>query len=130
MYSQTTNDITVSVEPVYMEEESSPGSGRYFWAYHVTIINHSTRQVQLHERHWKITDSRGLTQEVKGEGVVGQKPILQPGETYSYTSGAPLGTPWGMMVGSYMMRDDAGQSFQVGIPAFSLDSPHQKIVVH
>jgi ApaG protein len=84
----------------------------------------------LRERHWKITDAGGHTQEVKGEGVIGQKPVLKPGQIYSYTSGAPLGTPWGMMVGSYTMQASGGETFRVGIPAFSLDSPHQKAAIH
>ena len=130
MYQKKTNDITVSVESVFLEHESSPANNEYFWAYHIEIKNEGKESVQLDERYWQITDSQGHMQEVRGEGVVGQKPVLKPGDIYKYTSGAPLHTPWGIMVGKYYMKSLDGATFAVDIPAFSLDSPHQKAVRH
>ncbi len=130
MYRQTTKNITVSVKPVYLEEESSPQNNRYFWAYHIVIKNNGGDTVQLRQRSWQITDSQGNTQEVQGDGVIGEQPVVEPGQTYAYTSGAPLTTPGGIMVGQYTMRDEDGKVFTVDIPAFSLDSPHQNVIVH
>jgi ApaG protein len=127
MYSETTRSIKVSVEPVYLEEQSSPAEGRYVWAYHVRIENRGRETVQLRNRHWKITDNRGQMQEVRGPGVVGEQPILGPGEAFEYTSASPLPTPSGIMVGTYEMQTRGGESFSVRIPAFSLDSPHQQV---
>jgi ApaG protein len=127
MYSETTRSINVSVEPIYLEEHSSPAEGRYVWAYHVRIENRGGETVQLRNRHWKITDSRGQMQEVRGPGVVGEQPILRPGEAFEYTSASPLPTPSGIMVGTYEMQTRCGESFSVQIPAFSLDSPHQQV---
>jgi ApaG protein len=127
MYSETTRSIRVSVEPVYLEEQSSPAEGRYVWAYHVRIENRGRETVQLRNRHWKITDNRGQMQEVRGPGVVGEQPILRPGEAFEYTSASPLPTPSGIMVGTYEMETRGGESFSVRIPAFSLDSPHQQV---
>jgi ApaG protein len=127
MYSETTRSINVSVEPVYLEEQSSPAEGRYVWAYHVRIENRGGETVQLRNRHWKITDSRGQMQEVRGPGVVGEQPVLRPGEAFEYTSGTPLPTPSGIMVGTYEMQTRGGENFSVQIPAFSLDSPHQQV---
>ena len=86
--------------------------------------------MQLLTRYWKITDAQGNVQEVRGDGVVGEQPVLEPGERFEYTSGAPLPTPSGFMVGSYNMRSNTGERFDVEIPAFSLDSPHMTGVVH
>jgi ApaG protein len=127
MYSETTRSIRVSVEPIYLEEQSSPAESRYVWAYHVRIENRGRETVQLRNRYWKITDNRGQMQEVRGPGVVGEQPILGPGEAFEYTSGAPLPTPSGIMVGTYEMQTRGGESFSVRIPAFSLDSPHQQV---
>ena len=127
MYSETTRSINVSVEPVYLEEQSSPAEGRYVWAYHVRIENRGGETVQLRNRHWKITDGRGQMQEVRGPGVVGEQPVLRPGEAFEYTSGTPLPTPSGIMVGTYEMQTRGGENFSVQIPAFSLDSPHQQV---
>jgi ApaG protein len=127
MYSETTRSIKVSVEPVYLEEQSSPAEDRYVWAYHVRIENRGRETVQLRNRHWKITDNRGQIQEVRGPGVVGEQPILRPGEAFEYTSASPLPTPSGIMVGTYEMQTRGGESFSVRIPAFSLDSPHQQV---
>lgn len=130
MYTKTTKNITVSVEPIYLEEESSPQNNRYFWAYHIVIQNDGSESVQLHKRFWRITDAAGLTHEVSGEGVVGEQPVVAPGKSYTYTSGAPLNTPGGMMVGQYTMKDEEGKIFTVEIPAFSLDSPYQNAMMH
>jgi ApaG protein len=130
MYSETTNSIQVTVKPVYLEDQSAPREHRYVWAYHVRIENKGHVQVQLRRRVWRITDSLGRTQEVRGDGVVGEQPMLQPGESFEYTSGTPLSTPSGIMVGSYVMELEGGREMEVAIPAFSLDSPHQAIRVN
>lgn len=129
-YAQTTRDITVSVLPIYLEEQSTPEAGHFVWAYHVRIENHGGETVQLLRRHWKITDSAGHLQEVRGDGVVGEQPVLGPGEAFEYTSGTPLPTPSGIMVGSYQMTTEHGERFDIVIPAFSLDSPHARPQIH
>lgn len=115
---------------MYLEDQSDPQSGRYVWAYHVRIENHSTRTVQLLTRMWRITNAFGNVQEVRGEGVVGKQPVLKPGEAFEYASGCPLGTPSGIMVGTYEMVAEDGERFDICIPAFSLDSPHGERAVH
>jgi ApaG protein len=124
-YAEVTHSIRVTVYPMYVEEHSSPTDHKYFWAYHIRIENQGERTVQLRNRHWRITDAKGRTEEVKGPGVVGKEPVLSPGEAFEYTSGVPLQTPSGFMVGTYEMEGESGDRFQVAIPAFSLDSPHQ-----
>jgi ApaG protein len=126
-YSETTRSITVTVEPTYLEDQSSPAESRFVWAYHVRIENNGPETVQLRRRHWRITDGHGRTQEVAGPGVVGEQPVLAPGQSFEYTSGTPLSTPSGIMVGSYEMETREGESFVIAIPAFSLDSPHQTV---
>ena len=126
MYSSTTSDVTVSVETTYLDHESHPEDNVYVWAYKVRIENNRPDTVQLRARHWKITDAYGRTQEVKGPGVVGEQPVLKPGASYEYTSGTPLPTPSGIMVGSYSMEAPDGKLFDVDIPAFSLDAPGDK----
>ena len=127
MYSETTRSIRVTVRPMFLDEQSSPGDHHFVWAYHVQIENLGQVPVQLLHRHWRITDSQGRVQEVRGAGVVGEQPLLQPGESFEYTSGTPLPTPSGIMVGSYEMEAQDGERFDVQVPAFSLDSPHQTI---
>lgn len=127
MYSRTTHDIRVTVQPVYLEEQSSPDDGQYVWAYQVRIENLGRITLRLRNRHWSITDAQGRTQEVRGPGVVGEQPLLRPGDSFEYTSGCPLPTPSGMMVGSYEMEAENGDRVEVAIPAFSLDSPHQRV---
>jgi len=127
MYSETTRAITVTVRPVFLEEQSSPSDAHFVWAYRVRIENNGGKTVQLLSRHWRITDSKGRVQEVKGSGVVGEQPVLKPGTSYEYTSGTPLSTPSGFMVGSYQMATEEGEEFDIAIPAFSLDSPHEKV---
>ena len=125
MYSATTRAIRVSVEPVFLEEQSSPSDDHYVWAYQVKIENDGEETVQLVNRRWRITDAEGRMQEVQGEGVVGEQPTLKPGQAFEYTSGTPLGTPSGIMMGSYEMETTEGERFDIDIPAFSLDSPYQ-----
>ena len=125
MYEAITRSISVSVEPIFLEDLSSPDEDHYVWAYQVKIRNKGLEAVQLLNRHWRITDARGQLQEVKGEGVVGEQPMLKPGEAFEYTSGTPLATPSGIMFGSYEMETKTGERFDIEIPAFSLDSPYQ-----
>ncbi len=129
-YAQTTAAIKVIVEPFYLEEQSEPEDNHFVWAYHVRIENNGQKTVQLMTRHWRITDSLGNTQEVQGDGVVGEQPVLTPGGSFEYTSGTPLATPSGIMVGTYQMETESGDRFDVDIPAFSLDSPYQPGQVH
>lgn len=122
MYRAVTRKIEVTVEPRFMSERSSPGNGYYFWAYTIEITNLGDETVQLKTRHWRITDELGRLQEVKGPGVVGEEPVLKPGGSFEYTSGVPLPTPSGFMVGTYGMISATGEHFDIEIPAFSLDS--------
>ncbi len=124
-YSSETRAIVVSVDPIYLDEQSSPSDEHYVWAYQVRIENAGAETVQLINRHWKITDAMGRLQEVRGEGVVGEQPTLKPGEAFEYTSGTPLPTPSGIMVGSYEMETTSGERSDVDFPVFSLDSPYQ-----
>ncbi len=130
MYEKTTESIQVIVEPIYLEEQSEPDENRFVWAYHIRIENHGSETIQLLNRHWRITDALGRTQEVRGPGVVGEQPVLEPGETFEYSSGTPLSTPSGIMVGTYEMEFLGGDRIDVAIPAFSLDSPYEQARVH
>jgi len=123
MYRSVTHDIEVEVEPFYLEDQSIPAENRYVWGYRVTIANNSDVQVQLLSRYWRITDGLGRVEEVRGPGVVGEQPELAPGDSFQYTSGCPLTTSSGIMVGSYTMRGPRGELFEIEIPAFSLDLP-------
>jgi ApaG protein len=129
-YEATTRGIRVSVLPQYVPEESDPDEGRYFWAYTIDIENESRETVRLRSRIWRITDETGKVEEVRGPGVVGQTPTLKPGESFRYTSGCPLATPSGIMVGSFQMSTEDGEMFDVAVPAFSLDSPEGRRVVN
>ena len=130
MYRALTRDIEVTVEPYYLAEQSDPEESRYVWAYRVVISNHSDITVQLISRYWNITDENGQVDEVSGPGVIGEQPILNPGDTYEYQSGCPLDTPSGVMYGHYQMVTDNGELFDVAIPAFSLDSPGVNRVIN
>ena len=123
MYSKKTKKINITVNPYFLDDQSEPEDQHFVWAYQVTINNLSNESVQLKNRYWKIIDSNGSKQEVKGEGVVGEQPILNPGEKFEYTSGTPLSTPSGFMEGYYEMETINGDKFDVLIPLFSLDSP-------
>jgi ApaG protein len=125
-----TRGIEVSVEPTYLETRSSPDNSQYFWAYRVIIENQGPVTVQLLSRHWMITNARGELTEVKGPGVVGEQPVLKPGERFEYTSGAPLDTPSGMMGGAYQMESERGELFDIEIPTFSLDRPNQGVFLN
>ena len=123
MYTKTTKKINITVNPYFLEDQSEPDDQHFVWAYQVTINNLSKESVQLKNRYWKIIDSNGIKQEVKGEGVVGEQPVLNPGEKFEYTSGTPLNTPSGFMEGHYEMETKNGLIFEVSIPQFSLDIP-------
>ena len=123
-YRAVTRDITVTVSPRFMSDRSAPEKGQFFWAYTIEISNNGDETVQLKTRYWHITDAMGRVQEVRGAGVVGEEPVIPPGESFEYTSGVPLQTPSGFMVGSYGMVTDSGEHFDINIPAFSLDSAH------
>lgn len=127
MYQTTTRNIRVSVEPAFVEDYSLPADDHYVWSYRVTIENAGTETIRLRSRYWRITDANGRIQEVRGTGVVGEQPMLEPGDVFEYTSGAPLETPSGIMTGQYFMETKAGETFEVAIPAFSLDSPYQLV---
>lgn len=130
VYALTTRSIRVSVEPEYLDDQSEPDEHRFVWAYHVRIENQGTQTVQLLSRYWHITDELGHIQEVAGDGVIGEQPVLEPGDSFEYTSGTPLGTASGIMQGHYVMESDTGETFEVSIPAFSLDSPYQGRMLH
>jgi ApaG protein len=130
MYRAVTRSIEVSVAPQYVADQSAPEQGHFFWAYTIEITNQGGETVQLKTRHWRITDAHGRLQEVRGAGVVGEQPVLEPGQSFKYTSGVPLPTPSGFMAGSYGMVTAAGERFDIEIPAFSLDSPDLKRTVN
>ncbi|HYD30282.1 MAG TPA: Co2+/Mg2+ efflux protein ApaG [Azospirillaceae bacterium] len=127
MYTQVTRFIRVTVQPTFLEDQSSPAESHFVWAYTIRVENIGDETVQLRTRHWQITDALGRMQEVRGPGVVGEQPVLEPGDVFEYTSGTPLPTPSGIMVGSYQMETDRGETFDVAVPAFSLDSPHETV---
>lgn len=130
-YTLLTRGVRVTVRSFYLADQSEPEENRFVWAYRVRIDNESDEPVQLLKRTWEITDATGYTQRVHGPGVVGEQPILKPGQRHEYTSGTPLRTPSGFMVGQYhMIVTETGEPFDVAIPAFSLDSPHQSGRVH
>lgn len=130
-YTATTHGIRVSVRSFYLADQSRPEEGTFVWAYRIRIENLGRETVQLLRRTWLITDARGRTQRVHGAGVVGEQPVLEPGEAFEYTSGTPLDTPSGFMTGSYhMVAVGSGEAFDVAIPAFSLDSPEGNRQVH
>ena len=126
-YVATTRNIRVTVRTFFLADQSSPEEGRYAWAYRVEIRNEGQETVQLMRRTWLITDALARTQRVHGDGVIGEQPVLEPGEGFEYTSGTPLPTPSGFMRGAYhMVVTTSGEAFDVEIPAFSLDSPEQR----
>ena len=130
-FTEVTREVRVTVRAFYLADQSEPERGHYVWAYRVTIANEGRRTVQLLKRTWLITDAQGRTQRVHGDGVVGEQPVLDPGESFEYTSGTPLATPSGFMRGTYhMVTGDTGEAFDVAIPGFSLDSPHQPGRMH
>ncbi len=130
MYSRVTRDIEITVLPEFVPERSNAEEGQYFWAYTVEIANQGSSTVQVTARHWKITDANGHLEEVKGAGIVGEQPVLKPGEIFRYTSGCPLTTSSGIMAGAYQVVDEDGGAFEVEVPTFSLDSPFTKRVLN
>ena len=124
-YRAVTRQIEVRVEPQFLAERSSPENGYYFWAYTITLTNLGRETVQLKRRHWRIMDAHGRLQEVRGAGVVGEEPVLKPGENFEYTSGVPLPTASGFMSGTYGMINASGEEFEIEVPAFSLDTPQR-----
>lgn len=125
-YEAETEGIVVRVVPTFLDEESKPEEHRYIWAYRIEIENKGSRTLQLMTRHWRITDRDGRVQEVNGPGVVGQQPVLRPGDTFEYSSGAPLTVPSGVMQGVYRLADESGAMLDVRIPLFTLDSPYDQ----
>ena len=115
-----TGSMIVRVAVSYLAEQSSPATGRWFWSYHVRIENEGAKPMQLLSRHWIIRDSRGVVSEVRGEGVVGEMPLIMPGASFDYVSGCPLATPTGVMEGSYRMVGEDGRTLDIAIPAFPL----------
>ena len=130
MYRSVTRQIEVTVEPNFLPERSSAEKQQFFWSYTVVITNSGAETVQLKARHWVITDAAGRMEEVRGEGVLGEQPVLAPGERFEYTSGVPLPTASGFMAGSYQMVTDSGEPFEINVPAFSLDSPDNQRVLN
>ena len=124
LYEDVTDGVRIRVRPKFMYDESEPAAGRFMWSYTVDVENESERTWTIVRRHWRIVDAFGRMQAVDGEGVIGQTPTLGPGERFSYTSGAPLSAPSGVMSGTYDLIDDAGDELQARIPLFSLDSPY------
>ena len=127
-YEAQTDGVVVRVTPTYLSQQSDPEAGRWVWVYAVEIENRRDEPVQLLTRHWIITDGLGRTEEVRGPGVVGEQPVIAPGKAHAYSSGCPLSTPSGMMVGSYGMIDASGALLEVAIPAFSLDSGQPRVL--
>jgi ApaG protein len=125
MYTKTTSHIKITVIPMYMADQSNPAEFHYVWAYTIQIENTGQDKVQLLNRYWRITDATGAVQEVRGPGVVGEQPLLEPGDHFQYTSGVALKTNSGIMGGTYEMINDRDEIFLIEIPTFSLDSPQQ-----
>ena len=126
MYQKITEGIRITVEPEFLEGHSKPAEDKFVWAYTITVENLGVETVTLLTRHWIITDGLGRRQDVRGDGVVGEQPTLKPGQKFSYTSGCPLSTASGVMLGGYGMITSVGRRFDISIPAFSLDSPHDR----
>ncbi|MEJ1157085.1 Co2+/Mg2+ efflux protein ApaG [Prosthecomicrobium sp. N25] len=129
-YEAVSHGIRVVVAPRYLEDRSDPGESRFFWAYTVEITNLSQETIQLRARYWRIVDGNGKQQEVRGPGVVGEEPVILPGDSYEYTSGCPLTTPSGFMVGHYQVETGRGERLTVEIPAFSLDLPGEGRIIN
>jgi len=130
LFEQRTKDVIVRVEPEFLAEQSSVSDSRFIWAYTVEIDNQGAKDLQVTGRFWQIADSRGQVQKVHGSGVVGEQPTIKAGEVFRYTSGAPLTAPSGMMLGTYRVEAPDGESYDIEIPAFVLDSPHEGLVLN
>jgi len=130
-FTAVTRGVRVTIRSFYLADQSEPEEGRHVWAYRVRIANEGRETVQLLKRTWAITDALGRTQHVHGDGVVGEQPVLDPGEAFEYTSGTPLATPSGFMRGMYhMVATATGEAFDATIPPFSLDSPHGQVTLN
>jgi len=129
-YTSTTGEICITVQPYFLQSHSLPEKSQFMWSYHIQIENLGDVPYQLMSRFWRITDGNGHVKEVSGEGVVGEQPILNPGELFEYTSGTPLHTPSGFMGGHYELETSEGELIRVEIPPFSLDSPFASSSVH
>jgi ApaG protein len=127
-YEAETEGVIVRVRPSYLAGQSDPHEGRWVWAYQVEIENRGNQTLQLLARRWIITDASGHVETVRGPGVVGEQPVIAPGDSYSYASGCPLPTPSGTMEGAFTMTDATGRSFEAAIPAFSLDVPGSRVL--
>lgn len=125
-YAARTDGFVVRVRPVFLEDQSDASESRFLWGYEIRIENHGAVTAQLLTRHWIITDGNGRVEEVKGDGVVGEQPTLDPGHAFTYGSGCPLATPSGFMAGSFQMVDQSGRRFDIHVPPFSLDSPYAR----
>ena len=130
MYSKTTNGVTVTVTPYFLDDQSSPQESHFVWAYQVNIKNAGHSSIKLDHRNWLIIDANGKVMNVQGEGVVGEFPTIEPGQSFEYTSGTPLKTNNGIMQGFYLVSQDNGEELKIDIPTFSLDSPYNKKNVH
>ncbi len=124
IYTSTTHNVTVLVTPTFMEHDSDPANHVYLWAYSVTIQNQRQDRITLRSRYWHITDGKGQIEEVRGIGVVGEQPLIKPGEQFNYSSGCPLNTPSGIMLGHYIVITNSGETLEIEIPTFSLDLPN------
>ncbi len=122
-YRETTNYISVSVSPEYLHQQSEPSDNHFTWAYHVYIENSGNTSIQILARHWKITNIKGQSHEIIGDGLVGKQPVLNPGDVFQYSSGTPLTTSSGFMSGSFLLISEGGKLFNAVVPSFSLDSP-------
>jgi ApaG protein len=129
-YERTTRGVRVEVRPSFLPDQSDPEAGQYLWSYTVKIENQGSDSVQLLSRYWHISDARGRIQEVRGVGVVGAQPVIEPGQAFEYTSGCPLGTASGAMSGRYQMQASSGEAFEAEIPLFLLESPHERRQIH
>src|SRR5208282_829151 len=130
VYERVTRGVRVEVKPAFLDDQSDPDTGRYLWSYTVTIENRGSETVQLMSRYWHITDAIGRIREVRGAGVVGAQPVIEPGQIFEYTSGCPLPTASGAMSGRYQMRAASGEAFEAEIPAFLLEVPHERRQIH
>lgn len=130
MYAQETKGVVVRVEPHFLDEESEPEDNRFFWTYSVAIENTGAEPIQLVGREWRITDAKNRTEIVRGRGVVGEEPVIEPGQSFRYTSAAPLATASGFMAGAYTMVSQGGDHFEALIPSFALDSPYGAATRH
>lgn len=119
----TTRDIRITVHSHYVPERSQPTQGRWFFSYRIRISNLGSVPVQLLNRHWVITDAHGQVEEVRGPGVIGEQPVMAPGESFEYTSFCPLATPFGTMEGSYEMVTEEGEHFWARVDQFTLSQP-------